>query len=140
MAKREGLGTSLGLLLLRVSFGLFMLLGHGLTKWQGYAEAVGGFPDPLNIGSKYSLIAAIAVEVGCSVLLILGLGTRLAALPLAFTMFIAFAVFHGSDVWQKKELAAVYFAAYIAIFLLGPGRFSLDHLFWGGEREEFELD
>lgn len=139
MAKGSGPGTSLGQLALRVSFGAFMLV-HGLPKLQGFAEMADGFPDPLGIGSRFSLIAAIAAELGCSVLLILGLGTRLAALPLAFTMFVAFVVVHGSDPWQKKELAAVYFVAYVVIFLLGPGKFSLDHLFWGGGKEEYELD
>ena len=108
-----------------------MMLVHGLEKFGKYNEISDKFPDPLGMGSQASLISAIGSEVGCSILLIAGLLTRLAALPLAFTMIVALFIVHGSDPWEKKELAAVYLAAYVAIFFLGAGRFSLDHLIWG---------
>jgi putative oxidoreductase len=59
-------------------------------------------------------------------LLILGLGTRLAAMPLAFTMMVALFVVHAEDPWKVKELAAVYLGVYLALILTGPGDFSLD--------------
>jgi len=59
------------------------------------------------MGSQLSLIAAIRAEVGCSILLNLGLGTRVFVLPLAFTMIIALFVVQGADPRQKKELPAV---------------------------------
>jgi putative oxidoreductase len=120
---------SLGLLLLRLAISGFMLV-HGIQKLQSYATLVDKFPDPLGLGSKLSLIAAIGAEVGCSVLLILGLCTRLATLPLAFTMAIALFVIHAADPWQVKELAAVYLAVYLALFLTGAGRYSLDAVVW----------
>lgn len=117
--------TSSGLLLLRVTFGLLML-NHGWQKLSGYSEMAETFPDPLGMGNQLSLIAAIGAELGCSLLLIAGLGTRLASLPLAFTMVIALFVIHGDDPWQKKELAACYLAVYAVILLTGPGNFSID--------------
>jgi len=133
-------GVSLGLLVLRLSFGLFMLLGHGVPKLQSFAEKAAVFPDPLGIGSKYSLIATLIAEVGCAILLILGLGTRLSALVLAFTMFIALFVVHEADPWKVKELAAVYLAAYVVIFVSGAGSFSIDHLLSVFRNDEVELD
>ncbi|WP_417850493.1 DoxX family protein [Thalassoglobus sp.] len=121
---------STGLLILRVAIGGFMLI-HGYQKLAGFSGLANKFPDPLGIGSQMSLIAAIGAEVGCSLLLILGLGTRLAALPLAFTMIIALFVIHGADPWQRKELAAIFLSVYAAIVFTGPGRFSLDHSLWG---------
>lgn len=115
-----------GLLLLRVAFGCFMLV-HGIQKLLGFSTLSEVFPDPIGLGSQLSLIMAIGAEVGCSLLLILGLGTRLATLPLAFTMIIAVVVVHGADPWKMKELAAIYLAAYAVIFVTGPGRISLDH-------------
>lgn len=115
----------IGLLLLRLAFGWFMLV-HGMQKLLGFSEKVGQFPDPIGIGSQLSLIMAIGAEVGCSVLLIVGLGTRLAVLPLAFTMIIALFVVHGADPWKTKELAAIYLAAYVILFVTGPGSLSLD--------------
>ncbi|MDA8563802.1 DoxX family protein [Mariniblastus sp.] len=96
-----------------------------------YNDIVEKFPDRLGMGSQASLISAIGSEVGCSILLIIGLFTRFASLPLAFTMVVALFVVHGGDPWEKKELAAVYLAAYVAIFFLGAGRFSLDQVIWG---------
>lgn len=121
--------TSTGLLILRVAFGSFMLV-HGIPKLLGFAEMADKFPDPIGMGSQLSLIAAIGAEVGCSILLILGLGTRFVVLPLAFTMVIALFVVHGADPWQKKELAAIYLTVYAVLALTGGGQFSLDRLIW----------
>lgn len=107
------------------------MLIHGWQKLSGYSEMAETFPDPIGVGSQMSLILAIFAEFGCSILLIFGLATRLAAIPLAFTMIIACFVVHGTDPWQKKELAACYLAVYLALLFNGPGKFSLDHLIFG---------
>lgn len=120
--------TSTGLLILRVSIGCFMLV-HGAAKLQGFAAMAEAFPDPLGVGSRISLVLAIGAEVGCSILLILGVGTRLAAIPLAFTMIIALFWVHNDDPWQKKELAAVFLAVYATLFVAGGGACSLDVVF-----------
>lgn len=67
------------------------------------------------MGSRLNLVSAIGAEFGCSLLLIVGLGTRLAAIPLVFTMLVALFIAHGADAWQKKELAAVYLAVYAVL-------------------------
>lgn len=126
--------TSVGLLGLRVGIGLMMLV-HGVQKVQGFSAMSEAFPDPIGLGSQLSLILAIGAEVGASLLLIVGLGTRLAAVPLAFTMFVALFIVHAEDGWRVKELAAVYLLVYVSLMLTGPGRFSLDHL-WSSKRIE----
>lgn len=120
---------SFGLLLLRVSIGGLMLV-HGVQKIQAFEKLKDGFPDPLGMGHQLSLISAIGSEVGCSILLILGLGTRLAAIPLAFTMIVAHFIVHAKDPWNVKELSAVYLCVYAALIFTGAGQFSLDHLIW----------
>jgi len=126
MTTKENAGH-IGLLLLRVSIGCFMLV-HGWQKLMGFSEMADIFPDPIGIGSRLSLVSAIGTEFGCSLLLILGLGTRLAAMPLAFTMVVALFLVHGADPWQKKELAAVYLSVYVTLVLTGGGKLSLDHI------------
>lgn len=132
--KKDYLGA-FGLLVLRVASGLFMLLGHGWPKLAKFSELADKFPDPLGMGSQLSLIAALGAEVLCSILLILGLGTRLAAVPLAFTMGVALLLVHGADPWQKKELAAVYLVVYVALVLTGGGWISLDGIIRGRKQE-----
>ncbi|CAD79151.1 MAG TPA: DoxX family protein [Rhodopirellula baltica] len=139
MKQRLLLGTpqqvSLGMLGLRIAFGCFMLV-HGIQKLMGFTAMAESFPDPLGMGHQLSLLCAIGAEVGCSVLLILGLGTRFAVLNLAFTMCVALFLVHGSDPWKVKELAAVYLAVYAVIFVTGPGEFSLDQKLFGTQESD----
>jgi putative oxidoreductase len=119
--------TSIGLFVLRVAFGCLMLV-HGLQKAAAFSELKDQFADPLGMGNQLSLISAIGAEVGCSFLLILGLGTRLAAIPLAFTMIVALFLVHADHSWKVKELAAAYLGIYVSLIFTGAGQFSLDHL------------
>lgn len=133
MSLQSGKLTSVGLLILRVAFGIFMLV-HGFAKVTNFQAMSDTFPDPIGVGSTFSLVLAIGAEVGCSVLLIAGLGTRLAVIPLAATMLVALLIVHADDPWQKKELAAVFLTAYAALFFTGGGEFSLDHVLWRRRR------
>lgn len=129
--------NDIGLLILRVGFGCLMLV-HGFQKVGKFSELTDKFPDPLGMGSQLSLISAIGSEVGCSILLIIGLGTRLAAIPLAFTMLVAWFIVHADDPWQKQELAAVYLTVYVCLIFTGGGKFSLDHLLFGKQSTVIE--
>ena len=126
---------SIGLLVLRLSFGGMMLYGHGLMKFQSYSSLKDQFPDPIGVGSQVALVLAILAEFFCSIFVILGLGTRLAAIPLAATMLVALMLIHGDDPWQKKELAAVYLSAFVCLIIMGGGSFSLDRVLTGWRKK-----
>lgn len=123
----EFLSSSVGLLILRVGFGLSMLLGHGWGKLIDFAQLSERFPDPLGAGSTTSLILAVFAEVVCSFFVTIGLFTRIAAIPLVVTMLVAFFLIHMDDPWKTKELAAMYGFAFLCIFFSGPGKYSFDH-------------
>ncbi|MEM1320563.1 MAG: DoxX family protein [Bacteroidota bacterium] len=114
-------------LLLRLAFGGLMALSHGWDKAQLLfgAEPI-NFPDPIGLGATAALSLSVFIELGCALLILIGLGTRLATLPLIFAMLVAAFVIHGYDPLPQKELALVYLFAYLAIFFLGPGRYSVD--------------
>lgn len=116
------------LLLLRVAIGGNMLLAHGWGKLQAYGEKADTFPDPLGVGSPVSMALAVFAEFFCSGLLVLGLATRAAVVPLIVTMLVALLVVHGDDPWQKKELAFMYLVPFMTLLLTGPGPWSLDAL------------
>ncbi len=118
-----------GLLLMRLGFGGLMLLFHGAPKLLGFSENVLIFPDPLGVGSQFSLILAIFAEVFCAAAVVLGLLFRFALVPLIVTMGVAFILVHGADPFVKKELSAVYLTAFTSMLFLGPGTLSLDSVF-----------
>lgn len=126
MTDRRRQLLDLGLLLLRLALAAGMIGLHGWPKLEGFDEKAAGFPDPLGIGSRFSLGLAVAAEVGAALLVGFGLLTRVAAVPLAFTMAVAAFVVHGADPLARKELALAYLAVSLFLVLSGPGRFSLD--------------
>lgn len=118
----------LGLLVLRLWLGASMLWLHGWGKLMNLFAGKTSFSDPLGIGELPSFLLTILAEVGCSLLLMLGLGTRLAALALGFTMAVAFFVVHGTKFsgLGNGELAWIYLVGYVVLFIAGAGKFSLD--------------
>ena len=115
----------LALLLLRVGFGGFMLT-HGIPKLSKLSKLPINFPDPLGITETGSYIGTIIAEVIAPILIIIGIRTKLAWIPVIFTMAVAAFVVHGNDALAKKELALLYMIAFIAVFLAGPGKYSFD--------------
>ena len=122
---------SIGLLLFRIVFGGFMLVGHGWSKLMSFGDAAEKFPDPLGIGSQLSMGSAIFCEVVCAALVVLGLATRVAVIPLVFTMAVAALMVHGGDPLfmgdgAAKEPALIYLTAFGLLYFTGAGSFSLD--------------
>jgi putative oxidoreductase len=120
--------ADLALLLLRLWIGFSMMLLHGWGKLTGFNTMSENFMNFLGIGSKASLALAIFGEFFCSILLVLGLFTRFAALGGAITMSVAFFVVHQAALSGPRsgEMAFIYLAVYVALLLAGGGRFSLD--------------
>lgn len=114
-----------GVLILRVGVSLCMMT-HGLPKLNKLLNGNYGFADTVGIGEGPSLFLAVAAEVLCSILLILGLASRLVLIPLIFTMCVALFIIHAADPFDVREHPILFLVPYITLFLTGPGRFSLD--------------
>ena len=65
-------------------------------------------------------------EVFCAALVVIGLTTRLAAIPLVIMMLVAAGVVHWDDPFGKKEFAVLFLVPFLTLLLTGPGRYSLD--------------
>lgn len=116
-------------LLLRAALGGAMLFGHGLGKWSMlFGSEPIQFPDPMGVGVNVSLGLAVFSEVVCAALLIAGLFTRLALIPLIVTMAVAYFVIHGSDPFGVQEKSLLYGVGFLALLFMGPGRISVDAL------------
>ena len=117
--------VNITLLVLRVGIGLLML-GHGIPKLQMLISGDIQFPGVMGMSPTISLALAVFSEVVCSILLLIGLLTRYAAIPLILTMLTAVLVIHGDDPFAKQELGILYLIVYSALFMLGSGKFSFD--------------
>ncbi|MCC9167745.1 DoxX family protein [Pontibacter harenae] len=120
--------TDLALLVVRITVAGLMLT-HGLPKLDMLLSSDPvQFPAVFGLSTSSSLALAVFAEVVCSVLILVGLGTRLAVIPLIFTMLIAAFYIHGADPFAKKEPAILYLIPYVMLLLTGSGKFALDHL------------
>jgi putative oxidoreductase len=59
---------------------------------------------------------------------VLGLFTRLAAIPLIIATVVMVFMAHKGDVFGDGETAAIYLSAYLVLFFVGPGRISVDSM------------
>ena len=123
---------NLGLLVLRVSVGLYMAIGHGWGKilggpeqWAqlgGVMEGIFGF---VVLPTVWGFLAAVAEFVG-ALLVTVGLLTRPAALVLVLNMAVA-ALAHITGVIEgSPELALIYGVVFLSLMLVGPGAYSID--------------
>lgn len=123
----------LGLLVLRVVFGLFLAY-HGYNKVaSGISGTEGWFRS---IGMKWPAVQArlaASTEIGAGVMLAAGLLTPLAAAGVIGVMVVAIVVAHwkvGFFIFKPNQgweyCASIAVTAFV-IAMVGPGRWSLDH-------------
>lgn len=118
---------SVALLIIRFAFGA-MMLTHGIPKLVNFADYAPHFMSFMGLSASISLGLTIFAELFCSLFLILGIATRLSLIPLIITMLVAIFIAHGSDPFAKKEMAFHFLSVYAALFIAGPGKYSVDSL------------
>ena len=120
--------VDLVLLVLRFTIAALMLT-HGLTKMEALLSSEPKqFASVFGLSPALSLSLTVFAEVFCSILIMVGFGTRLAAIPLIITMAVAAFMIHGADPFGKKEMAILYLLVYVVLFIAGSGRYSLDSI------------
>ncbi len=120
----------LALLLLRLVMGGFMIYGHGWPKLlRLFGEADIRFLDFMGLGPNISLGLAVFAEVICALLVMAGCYTRLAVLPLIFTMGIAAFVANAGQPFADMEKALLFLVSFLVIGIAGAGWYSIDARF-----------
>jgi putative oxidoreductase len=114
-----------GMLVLRITTGL-LLASHGYAKLLKFSTLRYKFMNFLHLGSTVSLSLIIFAELVCGILLILGLFTRFACIPIIIGMIVVVFVASNGEIFNTGEKGMIYLAATITILLCGPGKISLD--------------
>lgn len=123
--------TDVGPLVVRVVFGYFWF-ETGLAKVQnldGFANRFveWGIPFP-----HFNAALSAWTELIGGALIFLGLFTRLTAVPMIINMIVAIALVVIKNVGSIDDFVELDEVVYILIFfwllMVGPGRYSLDHL------------
>ena len=125
-----GKNHDLGLMILRISLGMLMLL-HGIAKIQngtGFIEGVfeqNGLP-------KFFAYAVYIGEILAPLMLIIGYRTRLAALLLAGTMVVVVITAAMDKIGKLTEVGAwalevqaLFFFGALALWFTGGGKFGM---------------
>lgn len=132
----EPIHLSLGLLLVRIIIGVVMAF-IGYEKLIHFNEmAASDFWAKeisfLGLTGKIPLGLTVFAEFFCSLLLLIGLFTRLSLIPLLICMgyivvvVAQFSIISSGDNGIQVNTAFVYFMIYLALFLTGPGKYSVD--------------
>lgn len=122
----RGKGVSFLILILRIFFGVLFFM-HGLDKMMNFNELSMNYPSVLGFGSYMTLMVSIFCEFCCSLFLIAGLMERIVLIPMIIYMGVAFFDVHDA-MMPEGELALIYMVVFLILFLIGPGRFSIDFL------------
>ncbi len=115
------------MLFLRITAGGLML-AHGYDKMIHFNETAAHMINFMGIGSKASTALVIFAEFFCSMLLILGLFTRLACIPLIICMSVALFIANKGDFFGQGQVAALFLICFIVLLFLGAGKVSVDSM------------
>lgn len=119
-----------GILIARLSIAGFMLV-HGFPKLDVLLrdEPI-RFMSFMGLSPEITLALVVFAEVICSILILVGFGTRLATVPLIFTMIVAVFFVHSNDGFGKQEIGMHYLLVYLLLLILGSGKYSVDRLIY----------
>ena len=121
----KNFSLNLGLLILRFGFSIG-LMTHGYGKFLRVINGNFKFGDPLGIGATPSLILASFGEFIAPIFIIIGFKTKIFSFFPIATMLVAALIVHSDDPFAKKELALLYLFGFLIVFLMGPGKYSID--------------
>jgi len=138
------MNKDLGLLVLRLTLGLTMAIGHGIPKMAMLSQGTSvQFADPIGVGPFASLLLIVFAEVFAALFVAAGLFTRLSGIIVGTGLLVAAFVIHGANTFYPQfmpgpsvdvptvmapfqEYAFIYGMGFYSIAIMGAGKFSID--------------
>lgn len=123
--------VDIGLLIIRSWVGLVILL-HGVNHARSLDGTANWFESIGFRSARLQAINSAVVEIGAGAMLILGLGTSLAAAGIFATMFVAFWTVHRTNGFfifrpgEGYEYVSTLGLVAVGLAITGPGSASLD--------------
>ena len=121
-------------LITRISTGTLMFYLHGLGKitsgynrWERLGKTITDIIGIDSMAIPLGLMASISESI-LAIFILIGFYTRTSTFFLGFTMIVAFSKHLLSEGLKSGEMALLYLILCIIIFLLGPGRYSIDQI------------
>lgn len=122
----RSLTVDAALLINRVLVAGSLLVIHGLAKLKHFDAGGNEFPDPFHFGPDVTFYVACFATVFCPVLIMAGLFTRIATACALGVTLTGLLLVHAHDPLVVKDTPYIYSVALATIFLLGPGKYSVD--------------
>ena len=123
-------GCEMAILFLRVFIGGVMLLLM-IGKLQDYDNYVLNFQSIVGLNHATSFALSILFEGLFAVMIIMGVGTRLAAALMAIVMIVSIceALMQGTVTDAESKLEFIYIGIYITLVISGGGRYAISSMF-----------
>ncbi|MDU1891633.1 MAG: DoxX family protein [Dysgonomonas sp.] len=122
--------TDLGLLILRLSIGVLLLL-HGIAKLVHGSDAIQQMLEAAGLPAFIAYGVYIG-EIVAPLFIISGYATRLAAAIVVFNLIVAVLMAHSSDIFTLSEtggwaieLQGLYIFGALALVFTGGGKYAL---------------
>jgi putative oxidoreductase len=118
---------NLGLAILRIGISSLMIR-HGFEKFQELFILAEPVKFWMFTGKMAWVMLFLAMfgELIAPIFIILGYKTRWAAVPAVITMAVAAFVYHAGHPIEKMEHSLLYLIGFMAVWLCGPGEWSID--------------
>jgi putative oxidoreductase len=119
--------TDVALLIFRLWIGFVLFINHGIEKFTNFSQMQQHFPDPLHVGSIFSLTFSLIADGICSLFIMIGFATRWAAFFIVTNLLVVFITMHQfSFAKEHAELVYLFLGSFLTIFVAGPGKYSID--------------
>ena len=118
---------NIAMFLFRIAFAIELMLVHGLKKIDADGHTAEIIPNPLGFPDWFNQAFATVPMLVFPFFILIGLFTRLAALPALAVTLTGYFIVHANDALAEKDAPFTYSIILLLIVMLGAGRYSVDN-------------